>query len=460
MGDAPKYEDARPSDRGEKLYNKSTCIAFNRSSLLDELDEFRYIDIRKKNGSLTNRYMHQLRRDEKGLWLFIAPCELPYNKDVRTAERISITVKGEYTPEKWNTQNGTVGEVAFTRVNGNTVITTDLYDYDSLLLFLADGNTKESFSFTAGAPITEIKGTPFEASYELTEPNVLVLDMAKYALDNEELCDTEEILRLDDIIRGKLGYPLRKTQVAQPWVIEDLPTEHTATLEFEINSEIKYKGAELALEDADKAVIIFNGKPVKYVDSGYYTDMSIRRTPLPEIKKGKNILRVTLPFGKRTDLERMYVLGNFGVKVAGRKISITDLPETLAFDDITKQGLPFYGGSVKYKLAIDCKEDAEYLMRVPHYRAAVLTVSLDGKRINTVAYPPYMISLGKLEAGKHEVTVEAFISRHNCFGHFHCADEKHRWIGPNCWFTAESTWTYEYRLLPEGIISTPIFYKR
>ena len=461
MGDAPKYEDAKPSQRGEKLYKKSTCISFNRSSLLDSLHEFRTVDIRRKDGSLTNRYVHQLRRDENGTWLFIAQCDEPYNKDVRTSERITITVKGEVTPERWNTQNGNISAINFKRQNGNTVITADLYDYDSLLLFLADENTKESFAYPVGQPTTELKSTPTEVAYELTEPNVLMLDMARFALDGGELRDTEEILRLDDILRAELGYQTRKGgQVAQPWVIEDLPAEHKVTLEFEINSDVKVKDAELALEDADIAEIEFNGKPVKYSDTGFYTDMSIRKTALPEIKKGKNVLRVTLPFGKRTDVERIYILGNFGVSVIGRKAKITELPEALAFDDITKQGLPFYGGSVKYLIPIDCPEDNEYLVRTPHYRAAVLAVSVDGKRVETIAYPPYVAKLGRLAKGKHTVEIEAFISRQNCFGHNHCADAKLAWLGPQSWSTVESSWTYEYRLACEGIISTPIFYKK
>ena len=461
MGDAPKYEDAKPSDRGEKLFNKSTCISFNRSSLLDALNEFRYIDVRKQSGELTNRYVHQLRRDNGGTWLFLAQCELPYNKDVRNSERINITVKGEVTPEKWNTQNGTVSPIAFKRENGNTVITANLYDCDSLLLFLADGNSMESFVNPPVPAATEMKNTPTEVSFELTEPNVLLLDVARFALDGGELRDKEEILRLDDVLRAELKYQTRKGgQVAQPWVIEDLPPEHTVTLEFEINSDIKVKGAELALEDADVAKIVFNGKPVKYNDTGFYTDTSIRKTPLPVINKGKNILRVTLPFGKRTDVECMYILGNFGVSVVGRNTKITALPEKLAFDDITKQGLPFYGGSVKYNIQLDCPEDADYLIRTPHYRAAVLAVYVDGERAETIAYPPYIVKLGNLSAGKHEVTVEAFISRQNCFGHVHCAEENLRWVGPNSWYTTESSWTYEYRLYREGIISTPIFYKR
>ena len=196
-----------------------------------------------------------------------------------------------------------------------------------------------------------------------------------------------------------------------------------------------------------------------YKDTGFYTDRAIRKTPLPKIQRGKNILRITLPFGKCTNLERIYVLGSFGVKVIGRKTAVTELPKTLVFDDIAKQGLPFYGGSVRYILPLDCKEDGKYLLRIPHFRAAVLTVGADGKRIDNVAYPPYILDIGKLSEGRHEVVIEAYISRHNCFGHVHCADERLRWLGPNSWYTSESSWTYEYRILPEGIISTPIFYK-
>ena len=105
-------------------------------------------------------------------------------------------------------------------------------------------------------------------------------------------------------------------------------------------------------------------------------------------------------------------------------------------------------------------EDGEYLIRIPHYRAAVLAIFVDGKRRDTVAYPPYVSNLGKLSAGKHEITVEAFISRQNCFGHVHCAEENYRWLGPASWKTTESSWTYEYRLYREGIISTPQFLKK
>ena len=458
MGDAPKYEDAKPSDRGAKLYAESTCISFNKSSLLEELDEFRSVEIRKNTGELSGKFFHQLRRDTDGMWLFIAHCNMPYNKDVRNTDRIKISVRGEFTPQKWDTQSGNISPMKCAYENGNTVISVELYEYDSLLIFLVDGKGEEE---APAAPVkfpTELKTLPTEVAFELTEPNVLMLDMARFAADDGELKASEEVLRIATALRKELGYPTDNQ--AQPWVIEEIVAKHTATLEFDVYSDIVFKGAELALEDADKAEIFFNGKKVAYSDLGYYTDVSIRKTKLPTIKKGKNTLRITIPFGERDNIERVYILGNFGVNAIGRKATITKLPETIAFDDITRQGLPFYGGSIIYKLPINCPEDSEYVLRAPHYRAAVLAVRVDGKRVGTIVYPPYALNIGKLTAGKHEVELEAFISRQNCFGHIHCADETLAWIGPQSWKTAESQWTYEYRLTREGIISTPILYKK
>ena len=136
---------------------------------------------------------------------------------------------------------------------------------------------------------------------------------------------------------------------------------------------------------------------------------------------------------------------------------ITDLPERLTFGSITEQGLPFYGGVVSYHIPLEIEADTDVNVGVPHYRSAVISAELSGEKRATIAYPPYEAAIGKLAKGKHTVTLNAYISRHNCFGHIHCADSKFSWLGPDCWRTNGSLWTYEYRLLPEGILSAPEF---
>ncbi|MBE6592420.1 MAG: hypothetical protein E7642_00315 [Ruminococcaceae bacterium] len=459
MGDAPKYENAEISQRGKALYDISDKVSFNRASLLSALDAYRTIDVRYTNGALSNDLIHQIRRDEDGIWLFLSHCDEPYNKDISNSKGYNVKLYGRYTPELWDTMSGEIKPVSFRYVGNDTVVTLELYDYDSALLFFRNADAGEDLVLPEAPAKREFAPLPERVAYTLSEPNVLLLDKARFALDDGEFEDEEEILRLDSKLRARVGLPMRVSSVVQPWVIEKKTPRWSATLEFTINSDIDVKSPILALEDAELADITFNGQHVEYKDLGYYTDISIRKTALPPIKKGKNILTIKLPFDERTNIECCYILGDFGVSVEGRHAKITSLPETLCFDRIDRQGLAFYGGAVSYELPLELDESAEVYMQTMHYRAAVMSVAVDGKKVDTIAYPPYIAKLGKLDAGKHTITLTAYISRHNCFGNIHCADDKFKWLGPDCWRTKGSTWTYEYRLLPEGLISTPIFYK-
>ena len=458
MGDAPKFENAEISERGKKLYDASDRISFNRSSLLASLDAYRTIDVRYTNGALSNDLIHQLRQDENGIWLFLSHCDEPYNKDVANCKGYNIKIRGKFTPELWDTMSGEIKSVSFRYDGKNTIVSISLFDYDSALIYFKDGES-EALTLPAPAPEKALPTLPECVSYTLSEPNVLLLDKARFALDDGEFEDEEEILRLDSKLRERVGLPKRVSNVIQPWAIEKKTPRWSATLEFTIESEIDVDAPVLALENADMAEITFNGQPVEYNDLGFYTDISIRKTALPPIKKGKNILTVKLPFDERTDIECCYILGDFGVRVDGRHAKITSLPEKLYFDRIDKQGLAFYGGAVSYEIPFTLDEDADLYIKTMHYRAAVMTVEVDGEKVDTIAYPPYVAHLGKVCAGQHTARINAYISRHNCFGNIHCADEKYRWLGPDCWRTGGTLWTYEYRLLPEGIITTPILYK-
>ena len=457
MGDAPKYEDATPSERGKKLYETSRQIAFSKGALLDALDEDRTVEIREFNGAYTKNLIHQIRRDNTGLWLFISHCDEPYNKDVARSQGIHVYVKGKYKPQLWDTVTGEIKPIRHDNGGGKTHMILGLYDYDSALIFLEDTEEYSGWEPTATATPTQISGLPATVEYTLSEPNVLLLDTAKYALDDEAFASEETVLRIDAAIRRRLGYPAAK---AQPWVIEKKPAEHTVTLEFTVNSEIDYATPYLALEDADVAKITWNGEEVTYADAGYYTDLSIRKTALPALKKGENTLRVTIPVGERSNVEAMYLLGDFGVNVAGRRLTVTALPERLGFSDLTYQGLPFFGGVVSYHIPVECDEEWDTIVKIPHYTAAVNTVEVDGEKRATIAYPPYAWDVGKLSEGKHIITVNSYISRRNCFGDVHNADEKFSWQGPSAWVTQDSLWTYEYRLRRTGVLTTPMIYKK
>ena len=455
MGSAPTLIDAIPSKKGQKLYDKSIKVSYTCEALMGALEEERQVDIRFADGSIANRYCHQLRKDNDCLWLFVSQAIEPTKKDICYFDIVNIGIKGEYVPTLYDTNTGETKSIPCRYENGYTVITRDMYEYDSLLIKYEEGKADikevEKIDYNK-----ELISTPYEVEFSLSEPNVCLLDLAEYSLDGEELRPEEEILKLDDILRGELGLNKRSDPVVQPWVLPKGKAKNSLYLRFTVLSEVAVSNVMLALEEPQNAVIKFNGKKVNNTSVGYYVDKDIVTVKLGKLKKGKNIIELTIPFGVNTNTEWCYLLGNFGVRVNGRKKVITKMPKTLCFGDVTSQGLAFYGGDIIYHLPVEF-DGGRVEISTLHYKGGLVTVGTDNQK-EGIIYPPYKAEL-TLPSGKSVIDVTLYGNRYNAFGHLHNADKEHRWIGPDCWHTEGSAWTYEYMLRPMGILSAPIVNK-
>ena len=290
------------------------------------------------------------------------------------------------------------------------------------------------------------------------------MDMARYSLDGGEMSEyEEEILRIDAAVRAKLGLMERKVKFVQPWAIDGSPEDHTLRLVYTLRSDISVRGAMLAMENAKKAKITLNGKPVSNKAVGYYIDRYVNTVSLPAIKKGENTLVIEMPFGLRTDLEACYVIGDFGTAYVGREARITKKPEKLHFGSVVEQGLSFYGANIEYEAKITLPSDGEIEIVATHYRGAVINVSIDGKDLGRIAFQPFSLRSKKLSAGEHTVTYKLFGTRYNTLTALHNLNaDKHRmYIGPIYWRSEDEAWAYEYQTRPMGILKTPVvrFYK-
>lgn len=459
MGNAPKYVDAVVSDEGKILCEKVSHIEFTRTDLLRELDSYRTIDIRNSNGYYSENLLHQVRNDGDSMLLFVAQGKPSVNNDCSSKQSVKITVHGLWKPTKYNTLNGNISPISCKYIAGNTVIDYGFWAHDSLLLKL-DPQTDEITGNTSVSPKPKMIQLPrqnvTEARFKLGEPNAYLLDIAEYALDGEEFRSQEEILRADSECRRRLGWEPWGGSANQPWCLPAVKPEHTITLRFKIYSEIEVSDASLALEMAEATQITFNGVSVPSVVTGYFTDKSIKTVSLPDIPAGESELILVQPFGHRTATEWCYLLGTFGVRVDGMKKTIVKLPETLGFESITNQGLPFYSGKLTYEFDFINEVDGNGIeIRLHQYRAALYEVSVDGDDPTVGAFAPYVVTRHGLSAGKHSVSATLYINRTNAFSHLHCSDPTLSYPGPTAWRTDGDRWCYEYKLKPEGLIATP-----
>jgi len=467
LGDTPQYMDAYENDGPGKLWERSERLPFERLPVLNALMDLRDLEIRDGTGALTNNLMYQLREENDCNWLFIAQADDFVNKDIPVGDIVRIRVRGEWVVTMYDTISGEIIPLPARTENGWTEFNRTLYEHDSLLVRLdrttASGVEDKSELLTKKVGLDGRSTLPIVPSctqfldpvpVTLHEPNVLLLDMAEYALDDGNWQPREEILRLDNIVRVQLGWPIRGNSSAQPWVEYDSSTPHTLRLRYVFQSEISVSVAYLALENAANTKVILNGEPAGQV-SGWYVDKCIGKVQLPEIKTGENTLELTIPYGKKTDVEAIYILGDFGVTVQGVHASITKPIRSLYFGDITRQGLPFYGGNLTYHLTAESNGGA-IRITATNYRGHLLRVAVDGEDKGVIAFSPYVLDVDGLADGTHKVDLTYFGSRVNTFGQLHQVDRTPGfWWGPNSWRSVYSTWTYEYKLWQQGILKSP-----
>ena len=465
MGDCPKYVDCGDNTAVKELYAAAEYVPFERNAIVNALEKNRKLEIRKRNGGYADNYIYSMRIDGANKWLFVANAIKEdtkeyyrggLGKDTCPAERLYFKIKGKYTPKLYDTVNGVVKDIAFTVENGYTTFTLNAYMYDSFL-FKLEKYTVKSLSVSSEKYTSVSRVDRFgKVRYEREEPNVLLFDLAEWKWDDEtEYQPLEEMRRLDRLVRAKAGIPPKSGK--QPWCLPPETPEHTVTLRFTFNSEIEVKGAEFACEDMDATDIYLDGKKIEKKISGYFTDESIEKTLLPDIGVGKHTIETVKPLAPRTYNENCFLLGDFNVKLEGLESTIVAPTKEIGFGNVTSQGMPFYGGNIKYYIDVDVPEDGCGLkIHSSFYRGALISAALDGECVGKIVYNPYTVIAKDVKKGKHTVELTLFGNRHNSFGALHNCDRKLLWFGPGAWYAEGDAFSYEYQIKEMGILASPV----
>ncbi len=473
LGDCPQYVDGVKSGEVQSLYLASERREAGGASLPQDLKDIRFVDAALPDGTRASHLIHTLRREEDGSkWLFLATVRSLESPDVDIpnqgikfnvgqafeTEILRFSLTGEYILEEYDTQTGAVRRIPASYQKGRTLFRRRWHMHDSLLLHLIPGHLEGLEKAENLEPVLTGSRRFFEAvPVTLDEPNVLLLDMAEYSLDGGEMRPLEEILRLDNICRSQWGLPPRKRAIPQPYQISHPDvTPHKVTLRFRFESELELTDCRLAMENPLSSQAVLNGLPVDIRPMGYFTDPSIQTFPLPPLAKGENVLDITCIVDQLTGVEYCYLLGDFGVRVSGVRKSLTSPVRELAFGSWTSQGLPFYSGNVTYHLQA---ETGPCVLRVPHYRGALMRVWVDGADCGPLIYSPYALQLDRLKDGLHKIDIKLYGTRQNTFAPLHHLGTIPFSQGPDSWRSTHDLWNYEYFLSDKGILSSPRIYR-
>lgn len=466
IGQIPNYINGLPSKQIKPFTARCARVDWQEQAILTALESEREIDVRSKQHSRSENLLYQLRQDGENRWLFLCHAFPPARPSEAEPEDLYISVRGFWRAEIWDTMTGNIIPVEISFDGEKTTVVCRLFEQDSLLLKLYPRHNELELTSHHSTEKQENDGTQFRVKLEpscrflLEEPNVLLLDQAEYSLDGEPWQASEELLRLDDRLRDRLSWNRRAQDIPQPWTgLCLMPNEppHQLSLRFTIQSRTKVSGAGLALEGLKLAQLHWDGQPLSNTAEGWFVDHCLSRVPVPDFTEGTHELIVTYPYAPEFDLEWLYLTGFFGVEVKGSQAELVSMPSRLAFADLTRQSLPFYGGNICYDLSCEC-DNAGLTVEIPQYKGALIRVFLDGEDRGTIVFAPYRLHLDA-PAGKHLLRLKLYGTRTNQFGPLHNCTENLNLVNPKAWVTQGRLFSYEYQLKPTGLLAAPILYR-
>ena len=466
IGQIPNYINGLPSKQIKPFTARCARVDWQEQAILTALESEREIDVRSKQHSRSENLLYQLRQDGENRWLFLCHAFPPARPSEAEPEDLYISVRGFWRAEIWDTMTGNIIPVEISFDGEKTTVVCRLFEQDSLLLKLYPRHNELELTSHHSTEKQENDGTQFRVKLEpscrflLEEPNVLLLDQAEYSLDGGPWQPSEELLRLDDRLRDRLSWNRRAQDIPQPWTgLCLMPNEpsHQLSLRFTIQSRTKVSGAGLALEGLKLAQLHWDGQPLSNTAEGWFVDHCLSRVPVPDFTEGTHELIVTYPYAPEFDLEWLYLTGFFGVEVKGSQAELVSMPSRLAFADLTRQSLPFYGGNICYDLSCEC-DNAGLTVEIPQYKGALIRVFLDGEDRGTIVFAPYRLHLDA-PAGKHLLRLKLYGTRTNQFGPLHNCTENLNLVNPKAWVTQGRLFSYEYQLKPTGLLAAPILYR-
>ena len=473
--------DAELSGRAAQLAARCRRIDCSETALLDALRPRRDIEVLQyDNGFPAESLFYQLRESDGERFLLIVNTER--NGRGLTSQ---IRIAGHWQLEYLDTATGECRPLAAARKSDQTILTHHFFAHSHLLLRLTPA--PESIGMKLRQPpasdaaveqaiLTRLDD--FSLPITLDEPNVLVLDQAEWRLGNEAWHAAEEFIRLDNLVRARLGLRPRTGDIVQPWAS---PANQTIlgelALRYRIECAIQVRGAFLALEQPETTTIFLDGKELPCLDAGFWCDRAIRKIVLPELSSGRHELVFLRPYRVDTHIESAFILGDFGVEVGGAHTRIIAPIRALHWGDAGCQGLPFYSGNLTYHCEFSLSKTEQVALRFPSrstqippqlcnyeaarecefaaFRAVAAGVSVDGTAEQLVAFAPFQTSLGTLATGKHTLDITLYGSRVNSFGALHLS-WRISWMGPNAWRGKGDYFTHDYRTRPFGVMLSPL----
>lgn len=447
-GDAPEAVDCIP---GAPDWN-SLNIAFDDDAVAKTFADSA-IDIKYSDGTNASDIICQAKRTESGELRIVL---LNDNRD-EEHKKVRVRVKADGNVVRCVAETGDVVPVEFTRDDEYAEFTLD-FEAKTLMLISVGGEHELSLEEKYDTSGAESFTVDCDFKYELDEPNIFVLDYAQVSVNGEEMSEPMEVLRADRYVRTRFDLPFRGGQMLQPWFVgqREIPVKGHVTIKFKFDIETLPKTSlKLVMEEPWNFKTQVNGKLLENLcEDFFWADNCFHAYEVSAelLHIGCNEITLDTEYREDSNIEAIYLMGEFGVRLDGTEKFMTDVPERLKIGSITEQGFPFYSGKVTYFVPVGDKlEGKKVVLDTDKYAGSCISISGRGRN-ELIAWRPYTADVtGMSENGILKVT--SVLTRRNTFGPLHKVTKYSSCCGPNNFETTGNDYSDEYILFDNGLMN-------
>jgi hypothetical protein len=367
--------------------------------------------------------------------------------------KIFFRTKGRVT--ELNPFNGETSVKGSAVKDGYTVINTVFHPVGSRIFSIEEGKKpiKPSGKGQAGTEVIGLKG-PWR--FKRTHLNSITLDKCRVSFNRGGFSSLQPVWKIKQRIWK--FFDIDKYDGIQPWALKDKKIKikkNNTTLKFEFHTDIIPDNIFLVMEHARRFKININGRNVKARKKEWYFDRQFLKIDIAgTVKKGKNIISLLTSFKYDTEIEEVYIVGDFGVSHKNNGFVIVPELEVLKKGDWCKQGYPFYAGNMIYydEFSIKKKTSRSYLVDLSKAKGSLFKVTVNGKDAGFVICAPWTTDIKKLlKNGNNRLEIEVIGTLRNSMGPLHhTLKDKLSYVGPFS-FSDEKSWTKKYSFVPYGL---------
>ena len=462
VGRRPTLVDSEPDEEVDDLVAAArSCDNADSAVAVIESVLARRVSV-TEDGRRQTRVWAMLRKLDHGQLLFVQ------SHDRAAGHRLHLDVAGHDPVVLWDARTGerTSVKAAVAGKGGGARVSfdLDLPATGSALLTLGMDvpEAVEPRPAPAVTAQTALAG-PFEI--RRTEPNTMPLDYCCYSFGDEPFSADMPVLKADAEIRARFGLKTRIGRDHQPWYLYaagtvDNTPRGRCRLKFGFHVTDLPSRCKLALERPEDYTITVNGRQAGKPD-GFWVDEDFRTIDITGLLvAGGNEVLLTMNYRPDMELEDLYLVGEFGVRLhhgdvpAPGAMTLVAPPNRLALGSWVSQGLTFYGGAVLYRMGVRKSPGGRVRLRLPGAAATAVVVRAGDKAL-VLPWAPMEVELtDALADGDNTVTLEVIGGRKNILGPMHVPWKK--WTGPGEFDPNNKEWTRHYQLVDHGLTQAVI----